>query len=153
SEFRPTNPRQLFVSNAHGGTGNGTVSAFHVGFDGTLSSIANSPFADQQTAPCWIEISHDGQFLFTVNTASASISSYGVGSDGTLSLLGSTPLHGTNLGPLDARLSPDGSTLWVVDGSGDAVSGLRVSGGDLAELASSPTSLPAGAEPFGIVVS
>src|SRR5919197_6167716 len=28
SEFRPTNPSQVFVSNAHNGAGNGTVSAF-----------------------------------------------------------------------------------------------------------------------------
>jgi 6-phosphogluconolactonase len=153
SEFRPSDPRQLFVSNAHGGTGNGTVSAFHVAPDGTLSSVANSPFADQQTAPCWVEISHDGRFLFTVNTASASISRYAIAADGSLSLLGSTALRGTGLGPLDARLSPDGSTLWVVDGSANAVSGLRVSGGDLVELAASPTPLPAGAAPFGIVVN
>jgi len=30
SEFRPTNSSQLYVSNAHGGAGNGTVSAFSV---------------------------------------------------------------------------------------------------------------------------
>src|SRR5207302_10485893 len=35
SEFRPTNPSQLFVSNAHGGTNNGTVPAFGTGGDGT----------------------------------------------------------------------------------------------------------------------
>src|SRR5262249_45421761 len=74
SGFRPTNPSQLFVSNAHAGTGNGTVSAFGVGTDGALSPIGSSPFADSQTAPCWVEISHDGQFLFTVNTGSGSIS-------------------------------------------------------------------------------
>ncbi len=155
SEFRPTDARQLFVSNAHGGTANGTVSAFHVGFDGTLSSIGASPFADNQTAPCWVEISHDGRFLFTVNTASASISSYGIANDGTLSLLGnSTPLKDpSGLAPVDARLSPDGGTLWVVDSGRVAVSGLRVSGGDLTEIASSPVSLPAGAAPFGIVVN
>ena len=154
SEFRPTDPRQLFVSNAHGGTGNGTVSAFHVGFDGALTSIGASPFADNQTAPCWVEITHDGRYLFTVNTASSSISSYTIARDGTLSLLGSTPLNDpSGLGPFDARLSPDGRTLWVVDNGGVAVSGLRVSGGNLVELSSSPVSLPAGAAPFGIVVN
>ena len=51
SEFRPTNPSQLFVSNAHGGEGNGTVSAFNVNFSGELTSIGSSPFADLQTAP------------------------------------------------------------------------------------------------------
>ncbi len=128
------------------------MSAFHVSRDGALASIGASPFADDQTAPCWVEISHDGRFLFTVNTASSSISRYAIAGDGSLLLLGSTPVRGTGLGPVDARLSPDGTTLWVVDGSGDAVSGFRVSGGDLAELPSSPTPLPSGAAPFGIVV-
>ena len=154
SEFSPTNPRQLFVSNAHGGPGAGSVSAFKVTGDGTLNSIGASPFADQQTAPCWIEISHDGHFLFTVNTASGSVSRYSIRSDGSLELIGSTALKGGAAnGPFDARLTPDGRTLFVVDTSGDAVSGLAVLGGNLFELPSSPTPLPAGAAPFGIVVN
>ena len=76
SEFRPTDPTQLFVSNAHGGLNNGTVSAFADAADGTLTSIGTSPFPDLQTAPCWVEISHDGQYLFTVNTAVQTISRY-----------------------------------------------------------------------------
>jgi 6-phosphogluconolactonase len=153
SEFRPTNPNQLFVSNAHGGTGNGTVSAFRVSQGGSLSSIGASPFADHQTAPCWVEISHDGRFLFAVNTAVPSISRYAIAPNGSLTLIGSTPFRdGTGLGPFDARLSPDGTTLWVVDDGGNAVTGFRVQGGNLTELASSPTPLPAGGTPFGIVV-
>ena len=35
---------------------------------GRCRRSAGSPFADNQTAPCWIEITHDGQVLFTVNT-------------------------------------------------------------------------------------
>ena len=155
SEFRPTDPDQLFVSNAHGGTNAGTVSAFQVRRDGSLLSIGASPFPDHQTAPCWVEISHDGRYLFTVNTAVPSISSYAIGWDGTLRLLGSTPFQNSaaGLAPEDARLSPDGSTLWVVDSKGVAVSGFRVHGGSLTELTGSPTSLPAGAAPFGIVVN
>ena len=153
SEFRPTKPWQLFVSNAHGGTGNGTVSAYRVAGDGTLSSIGGSPFADQQTAPCWIEISHNGRILFAVNTATPSISSYRIGGGGALHLLGSTAFNSsTGLAPLDARLSPGGSSLWVVDNSG-AISGFRVHGGHLHEFAGSPTAVPAGAVPFGIVVT
>lgn len=152
SEFRPTDPSELYVSNAHGGTGNGTVSAFHDGWDGRLTSIGGSPFADHQTAPCWVEISHDGRYLFTVNTAQPSISSYAINRDGSLTLLGSTPFKNpTGLAPVDARLSPDGSTLSVVDSGTAQVSTFHVQGGALAELASSPTALPAGSAPFGIV--
>jgi 6-phosphogluconolactonase len=153
SEFSPTNASQLFVSNAHGGPGNGTVSAFSDGADGTLTSIGASPFADLQTAPCWVEISHDGKYLFAVNTAVSTISRYLIDSGGTLTLLGSTTLNNpAGRVPEDARLSPDGSTLWVVDAGANAVSGLSVNGGTLTELPSSPTPGPAGAAPSGIVV-
>jgi 6-phosphogluconolactonase len=152
SEFRPTDPNELFVTNAHGGAGAGSVSAFSVGRNGALSSIGASPFDNGQTGTCWVEISHDGRDLLAVNTASPSISSYRIGGDGSLVLLGNTPFQGAaNLGPFDARLSPDGGTLWVVDSAG-AISGFRVDGGNLTELASSPQSLPSGATPFGIVV-
>ena len=155
SEFRPTNPSQLFVSNAHNvGAGTGTISAFSDSFNGTLTPLAGSPFADEQTAPCWVEITHDGQFLFTVNTGSGEISRYQIAADGTLTLLGSTPVgHTGGVGAVDARLSPDGRFLYVDESRIGAVGAFAVSGGSLTELATSPTSLPAGATPAGIVVN
>src|SRR5204863_128646 len=154
SEFRPTNSAQLFVSNAHNGGSNlGTVSAFTVAADGALASIGSSPFPDLQNAPCWVEISADGQYLFAVNTASSSISRYSIAVGGALTLIGSTPLAQAPAGAEDARLSPDGTTLWVVDAGADAVSGFTVNGGTLVELPTSPTSGPAGASPSGIVVT
>jgi 6-phosphogluconolactonase len=155
SEFRPTNPDQLFVSNAHNvGADTGTISAFSDSPDGTLSPIGASPFADLQTAPCWVEITRNGRFLFTVNTAVPSISSYAISRDGSLSLLGSTVFNfPTGLGPEDARLSPDGKILYVVGTGAGKVSGFKVRGGSLTELRSSPTSLPTGSAAFGIVVT
>ena len=153
SEFRPTNPTQLFVSNAHDGPGNGSVSAFSAAADGTLTSIGTSPFPNNQTAPCWVEISHDGRFLFAVNTAVSTVSSYSIATNGSLTLLGSTPLNGSPRGAEDARLAPDGSTLWVVNAGSDSISGFSVDGGTLTELASSPTPGPAGAAPTGLVVT
>src|SRR6266704_5914686 len=155
SEFRPINPGQLFVSNAHNtGAGSGTVSAFSDAADGTLSSIGSSPFADLQTAPCWVEISQDGQFLFTVNTGSGTISRYSIAPDGALTLLGSTPVGVSGgVGAVDARLSPDGRTLFVDESRIGAVGAFAVNGGNLTELASSPASLPAGATPAGVVVT
>jgi 6-phosphogluconolactonase len=153
SEFRPTNPRQLFVSNAHAGAGAGTVSAFRDSADGTLTSIGSSPFADNQTAPCWVEITHNGRFLFTVNTASDSVSRYSITPGGTLKLLGSTPVRGTGAGAVDARLSPGGRYLYVDESATGAVAAFAVHGGNLTELASSPALLPAGATPAGIVVT
>jgi 6-phosphogluconolactonase len=151
SEFRPTDPSQLFVSNAHDGAGNGTVSAFSVAADGTLSSIGASPFADLQTAPCWVEITRDGEFLFTVNTASGSISRYSIAPDGTLTLLGSTQVSSeSGVGAVDARLSTDGQTLYVDESRIAALGEFDVDGGQLTELGS--VSLPSGAAPAGVAV-
>ena len=151
SEFNPVNPRQLFVSNAHNGAGLGTVSAYRDGFLGQLASIGSSPYADGQTAPCWVEISHDGRYLFTVNTGSGTISSYAINHDGSLVLIGSTPIYGGGA-DTDARLSPDGRTLSVTGSGMHFVSVFTVHGGNLTELASSPTPLPAGSSPVGIAV-
>jgi 6-phosphogluconolactonase len=152
AEFRPTNPSQLFVSNAHNvGAGSGTVSAFLVAGSGQLAAIGASPFADLQTAPCWVEISHDGQFLFTVNTGSGEISSYSIKPDGSLVLLGSTAFGSAGAGAVDARLSPDGKTLLVDGSKANVVASFAVNGGELTQLGSSPTPLPAGAFAAGIV--
>jgi 6-phosphogluconolactonase len=150
AEFSPASPAQLFVSNAHNGAGLGTVSAYRDSFPGQLSPIGSSPYADGQTAPCWVEISHNGRYLFTVNTGSGNISSYSINPDGSLALIGSTPISGGGA-DTDARLSPDGKTLSV-DGSGNHIlSVFAVNGGTLTELPSSPTPLPAGGAPAGIV--
>jgi len=152
AEFRPTNPSQLFVSNAHNvGAGTGTVSAFLVAGSGQLAPIGASPFADLQTAPCWVEISHDGQFLFTVNTGSGEISRYSINPDGSLVLLGSTEFGSAGAGAVDERLSPDGKTLLVDGSKAGVIASFAVNGGSLTELASSPTPLPTGAFAAGIV--
>jgi len=152
AEFRPTNPSQLFVSNAHNvGAGTGTVSAFLVAGTGQLAPIGASPFADLQTAPCWVEISHDGQFLFTVNTGSGEISRYLINPEGSLVLLGSTEFGSAGAGAVDARLSPDGMTLLVDGSKAGVIASFAVNGGSLTELASSPTPLPTGAFAAGIV--
>ncbi|HEY6480333.1 MAG TPA: beta-propeller fold lactonase family protein [Streptosporangiaceae bacterium] len=148
AEFSPARPNQLFISNAHNGAGLGTVSAYRDGFLGQLTPVGASPYPDGQTAPCWVEISHDGRYLFTVNTGSANISSYAINPNGSLTLIGSTPISGGGA-DIDARLSPDGRTLSV-DGSGAHIlSVFAVSGGHLTEVPSSPTPLP-GTAPSGV---
>jgi 6-phosphogluconolactonase (cycloisomerase 2 family) len=154
AEFNPANPSQLFVSNAHNGTGLGTVSSYHLGFFGSLIPVSASPFADDQTAPCWVEVSQDGRYLFAVNTGSKNVSSYSISPFGQLTLISSFPINGSTGGDIDARLSPDGRSLLIVGGKSDVVSAFAVNGGTLTEYPSSPTPLPAGElAPSGIVVN
>jgi 6-phosphogluconolactonase (cycloisomerase 2 family) len=152
SVFNPAHPSQLFVSVAHGGAGAGTVSAYDLAADGTLAAVPGSPFPDQQTAPCWLSTTPDGQFLFASNTGSDSISIYRVGVDGTLHLVDSVVLRGgPGLGVFDSTVAPGGSILYVVDTAKASVSAAAIDGGALTELSTSPFTLPAGAAPFGIV--
>jgi len=152
SAFSPTDPDQLFVSNAHDGAGNGSVSVYDVASDGTLTAIAGSPFADNQTAPCWVAISPDGDALFAVNTGSGTVSRYTVAGDGTLGLIGSTTLPGpAPRRAFDAAVSPDGEYLYIVNAVG-GISAFAVDGTSIAELSGSPIATPAGSTPFGMVV-
>ncbi len=152
SEFRPTNPEQLFVTNAHNGTGLGSVSAFEVNAVGQLFSIGGSPFADLQTAPCWLTISPNGRFLFAVNTGSGFISSFEILANGELKLLDSVSAGPAGTGAVDDRVTSNGKALLVNGSKADVVASFAISeSGILTELASSPTPLPVGADASGIV--
>jgi 6-phosphogluconolactonase len=155
STFSPTDGNHLFVSNAHNGAGLRTVSAYEVAANGTLTAISGSPFADNQTAPCWVAISPDGHALFAINTAVPSISRYTVATDGTLGL--AEPAIAFNspsgLRPFDAAVSPDGGFLYVVDAGVAKISAFAVSGTSLTELSGSLIAISGGGAPFGIVVN
>jgi DNA-binding beta-propeller fold protein YncE len=153
SVFSPVHGDQLFVSNAHDGANAGSVSVYDVAANGALSAIAGSPFADLQTAPCWVAISPDGGALFAVNTGAGSVSRYAVAADGSLTLVGSTGLNTpTGLRAFDAGLSPDGAFLYIVDAGVARVSAFAVDGTTITEIAGSPIAIPGGAAPFGMVV-
>jgi hypothetical protein len=154
SVFSPTNPGQLFVSDAHlanGMAAPGLVSSFADNAQGVLTPIGASPVPNNGTASCWVEVSADGAYLYVVNTASKNISTYTIAADGSIAFVHSTPAGGLGGGAEDARLAPDGSTLWVVQAGADVVSGFTVANGVLTPLSSAAG--PAGATPTGIVVT
>ena len=154
SQFRPTNPDQLFVDNAHNGTGLGTVSAFEDRPDGTLSAIGGSPFADFQTAPCWQVISPDGRYLYALDTGSGYISAYGIAPNGTLTLLSNTAVSSTaGVTGTDVALSPDGRTLYLNEGKINSVAAFAVNGGNVKQLPGSPTPAAGSGTTSGIATS
>jgi hypothetical protein len=154
STFKGSGTPRLFVSNAHAGALLGTVSAYTVAANGTLTPLPGSPYADFQTAPCWVALSPDGSYLFTANAGSGSISSYAIASSGALTFASTTSLKGApSLGTFDLRLDPSGQFLYQLDGAANEISVLAVSGGTMTELPFSPVALPAtGGAPFGLVV-
>ena len=135
--------------------GLGSVSVYHVARDAALTAVEGSPFADNQTAPCWVAITPDGKYLFAINTASSTISRYWIAANGSLTLLGSTPFNDpTGLRPFDAQVDPSGHFLYVVDAGAVAVSAFAIKGGALTELdVRHRSSIPGGAAPFGLIVN
>jgi DNA-binding beta-propeller fold protein YncE len=154
SEFSPTNPDELFVSDAHTAAGGaafpGLVSSFTDAADGTpLRWERRSPTTAAPPA---------GLRLATTAASSSSSTRPRPRSPATrsapaalLTFLQSTGAGQIGAGAEDARLSPDGSTLWVVESGGDSVTGFTVDGGTLTPLAAADG--PAGATPSGIVVT
>ena len=152
AEFNPANPSQLFVSNAHQGALQGSVSAFTAAGDGTLSAVSPSPFTNGQSGTCWVDVNTTGTALFAVNTGSGTISSYSIGANGALTPAGNTSVSSNaGAGAVDLRLGPAGKTLWVDESRADAIGVFSVSGTGLTELPAVP--LPAGAAAAGIVVT
>ena len=159
SEFRPTNPSQLFVANAHndvaaGTTGHGTVSAYKASAIGTLTPLAGSPFADFQTAPCWLVVSPDGQYVYALDTGSAEISSYAIARDGTLTLLSNTPVSSTpGVTGTDIALSADGRTLYLNMAKVNGVGEFAIHGGTVRQLPGSPVPASGSGSTVGITTS
>ena len=81
SEFRPTDPDQLFVTNAHNGAGLGTVSVFN---DARVA-VPDRRLPVRRPADRAVlgDITPDGRYLFAVNTGSGAISRYTIAPDGS----------------------------------------------------------------------
>ena len=135
----------LVTTQADNGAAPGTVSSYQILNNGTAQSITNSLGTGTQVAPCWIAITANQKYMFTVNTGSATITALGLDSKtGTLTLL--NPVGGGGLagilppgtGPTDNAIL-DSSVLYVnVGGSGQIAAFTIGKGGSLDELFLSP---------------
>src|SRR6266516_6092388 len=68
--------------------------------------------SDHQAAACWLVVTSDGHYAYTVNAASSSISSYRINASGRLELVASVAGSPSG-GGTDAALSPDNKSLYV----------------------------------------
>ena len=86
--------------------------------------VISAAVPDKQTAACWVAVTQDGAYAYTVNTASNSISSYAISVGGQLTLLNSTAGGGNS--PVDAALSRGSAFLYVRNGGDGSVEGFAV---------------------------
>jgi 6-phosphogluconolactonase len=69
-------------------------------------------------APCWVVVTHDGQYTFVVNTGGgepATIARYRLSDSGFLTSLGLTPPNGAEFARTDEALSRDSRYLYVLN--------------------------------------
>jgi len=98
----------LYVTNMGGG---GSVSAYSVAADGSLSPVAGSPFDAGATARP-VSVTPDGKFLYVGNATSEDLSAYSIGTDGALSPVAGSPFS-TEGGPLGLAVAPNGMYLYT----------------------------------------
>ena len=104
--------------------GAGALTSYQLNREGNLDTISGS-VPDDQTAPCWLAITGDGRYAYSVNTASSVISGYQVGHNGELSLLGNGVTAKTGGGPLDVAFTRNSRFLYNVTATG-TLAGYRV---------------------------
>jgi len=77
---------------------------------GGKPSVISAAVPDKQTAACWVAVTQDGAYAYTVNTGSNSISSYTVSVGGQLTLLNAMAVGGNV--PTDTDLSRGSAFLY-----------------------------------------
>jgi 6-phosphogluconolactonase (cycloisomerase 2 family) len=150
--FAFNNQGFLVVSEAFGGTPNGSAaSSYSAGDNGVLSVVSGS-VANSQTASCWVVTTNNGKLAFVSNTGSGTISSYQIGAgDGTLTLLnGVAGDTGANSAPIDMALNVSSHFLYVLAGGLQSIVSFRVEHDGSLTLIDTDGGLPLGAQ--GIAV-
>jgi 6-phosphogluconolactonase (cycloisomerase 2 family) len=128
------------------------VSSYAVQTNGTLIPITAS-IPTLGGANCWIEVTPDGHFAYSSNSASSSIAGFAIGRNGVLTavpgtIVGVNPTGSTNL---DLAISSDGKFLYSLNAAKGTVGEFAIepSTGHLTNLGTID-GLPAGAGLNGI---
>jgi 6-phosphogluconolactonase len=134
---------RLFVSEAAAGAPNGSsVSSYQLTDSGGLSVIS-AKVPTEQTAACWLVLTHDGKYVYTANAGSASISAFRVGSGGSLELLNKPGLPAkTGMHPADMAFSHDGHVLFSLNNGDGTISAFGVKSDGSLEPMSGLSGLP-----------
>lgn len=98
----------LYVTNLGAG---GSVSAFSIAADGSLSPVSGSPFDAGPTARP-VSVTPDGKYLYVGNATGENISVYSIATDGVLSQVAGSPFA-TEGAPLGLAIPPSGAHLYT----------------------------------------
>lgn len=122
----------FFVSNG----GAGTISAFSLGSNGTVTETAGSPFTAGADM-VGLAIDPKGQFLYAADFTSSTISSFTIQSSGALAAVAGSPFP-THSGPFALAVDANGAFLFSGEQGAAGVSSFTITGGVLKPVAGSP---------------
>jgi len=114
--FAPNGAALASETGPAGGNNAAAISSYAVGANGKLSPISAS-VPTLSAGTCWQEVTPDGRFVYTSNSATSTISGFAVGGNGALTPLSGTvvatlPAGSTNL---DITISSDGKYLYTLN--------------------------------------
>jgi 6-phosphogluconolactonase len=121
------------------------LSSYTVAASGALTLVSGS-VGDNQTAPCWVVVTHHGRLAITSDAHSNTISTYTVGAGGALSLLASSA---ATTGAADTDLAiggTHGQYLFVVDAGAAEVQEFRIGSTGGLTLLDTVSGLPSSVE-------
>jgi 6-phosphogluconolactonase (cycloisomerase 2 family) len=115
-QFAPNGTALVVETGPAGGTNASAISSYAAYAAGALSVISPS-VATQGAATCWLQVTPNGRYVYTANSATSTISGFSIGANGSL-----TPLPGTIVGTLpagstdlDVTVSSNGRFLYTLN--------------------------------------
>jgi len=142
--------KHVYVANNNRGSVSGSVSAFSVASDGSLSAVAGSPFSTGAEEPVAVAVSPDGKHLYVSNQASGKVSAFSIAADGSLSPVAGSPFATSD--PQGMAVSPNAKYLYVANGGSQNVSAFAIAAnGSLSAVAGSP--FATGATVVGVAIT
>jgi 6-phosphogluconolactonase (cycloisomerase 2 family) len=115
-QFAPNGTALVVETGPGTGTNTSAISSYAAYPGGALSVISPS-VATQGAATCWLQVTPNGHYVYTANSATSTISAFSIGAHGSL-----TPLQGTIVGTLpagstdiDTTVSANGKFLYTLN--------------------------------------
>ena len=144
--FQLTHRNLAIVSEA----GPNALSSYRAGETGNLDVITGA-LTNGQAGVCWVVVTDDGHFAYTINAGPGTISSYSISPDGTLSLLNAVATStGAASAPTDPALTPGSNLLYVRVGGLGQVVGFRIEDDGSLRPISSAGGVPAGSQGLAV---
>jgi 6-phosphogluconolactonase len=91
-----------------------SLSSYALSDSGTVRTVSGA-IPDFGNAPCWVTVSHNGQFAYASNAHGGTISVYSISREGVLSLTSSIAAK-TSIPTLDLSVSGNGQYLFDLNG-------------------------------------